>query len=142
LNYHTGNIHRGSMQFTGRALVTLGLAAAFAACNLRELENWHAQVSKRCRDNPLLGVYEQHPLHQPAQWVHGLTMFNQEQRGSTRSSALSGNASGSPRPSCPVTRPTCPPRVARHHYEGPDLPVGLRVAFAALHSAVQVNASG
>jgi hypothetical protein len=31
LNYATGNIHRGSKQFTGRALVTLGLAAAVVA---------------------------------------------------------------------------------------------------------------
>ena len=80
MNYATGNIHRDSIQFTGRALVTLGLAAAVVAYNWRELENWHAQVSKHGPDNPLLGVYEQHPLHQPAQWVPGLTMFNQEQR--------------------------------------------------------------
>jgi len=80
LTYATGNIHRGSMQFTGRALVSLGLAAAVVAYNLRKLENWHAQVGKHGPDNPLLGIYEQHPLHQPAEWVHGLTMFNQEQR--------------------------------------------------------------
>jgi hypothetical protein len=43
--------------------------------------SWPAQVSRHCPDNPLLGVCEQHhPLHQPAQWVHGPTMFNQEQR--------------------------------------------------------------
>ena len=70
----------GRRQFTGRALVTLGLTAAVVAYDLRELENWHARVSKYCRDNPLLGVYEQHPLYQPTQWVHGFTMFNQEQR--------------------------------------------------------------
>lgn len=79
-NYATGNIHRGYMQFTGRALVTLGLTAAVVAYNLRELENWHARASKHCPDNPLLAIYEQHPLHQPTQWVHGFTMFNQEQR--------------------------------------------------------------
>jgi hypothetical protein len=47
---------------------------------LRELENWHARASKHCPDNPLLGVYEQHPLHQPTKWVHGFTMLTAEQR--------------------------------------------------------------
>ena len=79
-NYATGNIHRGYMQFTGRALVTLGLTAAVVAYNLRELENWHARASKHCPDNPLLRTYEQHPLHQPTNWVHGFTMFTAEQR--------------------------------------------------------------
>ncbi|MGY1669758.1 hypothetical protein [Geodermatophilus sp. SYSU D00710] len=79
-NYATGNIHRGYMQFTGRALVTLGLTAAVVAYNLRELENWHARASKHCPDNPLLRVYEQHPLHRPTNWVHGFTMFTAEQR--------------------------------------------------------------
>jgi hypothetical protein len=36
-DYATGNIHRGSMQFTGRALVTVGLNAAVVAYNLHEL---------------------------------------------------------------------------------------------------------
>jgi hypothetical protein len=79
-NYATGNIHRGYMQFTGRALVTLGLTAAVVAYNLRELENWHARASKHCPDNPLLRTYAQHPLHQPTKWVHGFTMFTAEQR--------------------------------------------------------------
>ena len=79
-NYATGNIHRGYMQFTGRALVTFGLTAAVVAYNLRELENWHARASKHCPDNPLLPTYDQHPLHQPTKWVHGFTMLTQEQR--------------------------------------------------------------
>ncbi|MCW2701382.1 MAG: hypothetical protein JWQ45_2917 [Blastococcus sp.] len=79
-NYATGNIHRGYMQFTGRALVTLGLTAAVVAYNLRELENWHARASKHCPDNPLLRVYEQHPLHQPTKSGHGFTMLTQSQR--------------------------------------------------------------
>jgi hypothetical protein len=79
-NYATGNIHRGYMQFTGRALVTFGLTAAVVAYNLRELENWHARASKHCPDNALLRLYEQHPLHQPTQWVHGFTMLTAEQR--------------------------------------------------------------
>jgi hypothetical protein len=79
-HYATGNIHRGYMQFTGRALVTLGLTAAVVAYNLRELENWHARASKHCPDNPLLATYEQHPLHRPTQWVHGFTMLTQAQR--------------------------------------------------------------
>jgi hypothetical protein len=67
-------------QFTGRALITLGLTAAVVAYNLRELENWHARASKHCPDNALLRTYEQHPLHQPTNWVHGFTMFTAEQR--------------------------------------------------------------
>jgi hypothetical protein len=78
-NYASGTIHRGYMQLTGRALVTLGLTAAVAH-NLRELENWHARASKHCPDNPLLAEYEQHPLHQPTQWVHGFTVLIPEHR--------------------------------------------------------------
>ncbi len=40
----------------------------------------HARASTHCPDNPLLLVYEQHPLHQPTQWVHGFTMLTAEQR--------------------------------------------------------------
>jgi hypothetical protein len=54
-NYVTGNIHRGYMQFTARA-------------------------SQHCPDNPLLAEYEQHPLHQPTQWVHGFTVLILEHR--------------------------------------------------------------
>lgn len=79
-NYATGNVHRGYMQFIGRALVTFGLTAAVVAYNLRELENWRALASKHCPDNPLLRTDEQHPLHQPTNWVHGFTTFTAEQR--------------------------------------------------------------
>ncbi|MGY1835239.1 hypothetical protein ACI79P_09025 [Blastococcus sp. SYSU DS0510] len=79
-NYATGNIHRGYMQFTGRALVTLGLTAAVVAYNLRELENWHARASKHCPDNQLLRLYAQHPLHEPTSWVHGFTMLTAAER--------------------------------------------------------------
>ncbi len=79
-NFATGNIHRGYMQCTGRALVTLGLTAAVVAYNLRELENWDARASQHCPDNPLLVECEQHTLHQPTQWVHGFTMLTQERR--------------------------------------------------------------
>ena len=68
------------MQFTGRALVTLGLTAAVVAYNLRELENWHARATQHCPDNPLLAEYAEHPLHQPTQWVHGFSMLTQAQR--------------------------------------------------------------
>ena len=50
------------------------------AYNLREWESWCARASKHCPDNPLLRTYEQHPLHQPTNWVHGFTMFTAEQR--------------------------------------------------------------
>jgi hypothetical protein len=68
------------MQFTGRGLVALGLTAAVVAYNLHELQNWHARASKHCPDNPLLAEYEQHPLHQPTQWVHGFTVLVPEHR--------------------------------------------------------------
>lgn len=79
-NYATGNIHRGFMQFTGRALITIGLTAAVVAYNLRELENWHARASKHCPDNPLLDIYGAHPLHQRTKWVHGFCMLTREAR--------------------------------------------------------------
>lgn len=79
-NYATGNIHRGYMQFTGRALVTLGITAAVVAYNLREMENWHTRASKHCPDNPLVATYARHPLHQPTNWVHGFTMLTADQR--------------------------------------------------------------
>src|SRR3954452_4002822 len=49
-NYVTGNIHRGYMQFTARA-------------------------SQHCPDNPLLAESEEHPLHEPTQWVLGFTVL-------------------------------------------------------------------
>lgn len=79
-NYSTGNIHRGYMQFTGKALMTFGLTAAVVAYNLRELENWHERASTHCPDNPLLEVYRQHPLHRKTKWVHGFSMMTEQQR--------------------------------------------------------------
>jgi hypothetical protein len=79
-NYATGNIHRGYMQFTGQALITLGLTAAVVAYNVREMENWHARASKHCPDNPLLARYAAHPLHQPTEWVYGFKMLSRDER--------------------------------------------------------------
>jgi hypothetical protein len=80
-NYSTGNMHRGFMCVTGRALVTLAITAAVIAYNLRELEYWHIRASDDQAKhpdndaNPLLAMYAQHPLHQPTVWQHGFTML-------------------------------------------------------------------
>jgi hypothetical protein len=79
-NYMTGNIHRGWSQLTGQALVTLGLTAVVVAYNLRELENWYARASEHCPDNPLLGDYRDHPLHQPTRWVFGVSLHTADSR--------------------------------------------------------------
>jgi hypothetical protein len=79
-NFATGNIHRGYMQFTGRALVTLGLTAAVVAYNLRELENWHARANQHCPDKPLIAEYAKHPLRWRTPWVNGFSMLNAVQR--------------------------------------------------------------
>jgi len=43
-DYATGNIHRGYMQFTGRALVTLGLTAAVVGAQWEH--DWLEQVAE------------------------------------------------------------------------------------------------
>jgi hypothetical protein len=79
-NYMTGNIHRGWSQFTGQALVTIGLTAVNVAYNIRELENWFIRASEHCPDNPLLEVFRDHPLHQKTQYVYGVSLHTAESR--------------------------------------------------------------
>lgn len=53
-NPNTENLHRGLFRFTGLPLVTLALSAAAAACNVRQLRNWHERTGNGDLDHPLL----------------------------------------------------------------------------------------
>lgn len=53
-NPNTENVHRGLFRFTGLPLVTLSIAAAVTASNLRQLRNWHARTDNGDPANPLL----------------------------------------------------------------------------------------
>jgi hypothetical protein len=85
-NHHTGNIRRGFMCFTGRALVTLTMAAALTAYNLRELEDWYERATDaerrdpRRKHNPLLDLYAAHPLHKSTESLFGHIMLTAEQQ--------------------------------------------------------------
>jgi hypothetical protein len=80
-NHHTGNIRRGFVCLTGRALVTIAVTAATVAYNLRELEDWYERATRYEADtpaaphNPLLDQYNAHPLHQRTEHVHGFAML-------------------------------------------------------------------
>lgn len=80
-SHHTGNIRRGFMCMTGRAMVTLVMAAAVVNYNLRELESWHNRATAYQEENPkakrneLLDAYVSHPLHQKTDKVYGHTML-------------------------------------------------------------------
>jgi hypothetical protein len=75
-NHHSGNIHRGFMCFTGMPLVTLAVTAAVVNFNLDELENWFDRATAETPNNPLLSLYESHPLHQRTEWLYGFTMLS------------------------------------------------------------------
>jgi hypothetical protein len=53
-NPNTENVHRGLFRFTGLPLVTLAVAAAVAACNVRQLRNWHERTGNGDPTNALL----------------------------------------------------------------------------------------
>jgi hypothetical protein len=55
-NPNTENVHRGLFRFTGLPLVTLAIAAATTASNLRQLRNWHHRTSNGNPTNPLLAA--------------------------------------------------------------------------------------
>lgn len=78
-NHHTGNVHRGFMCFTGRPLVTLAITAAVVTYNMRELEHWYDRASANDPENPLLRLYQEHPLHRRTEHQHGFTMLTEEE---------------------------------------------------------------
>jgi hypothetical protein len=55
-NPNTENVHRGLFRFTGLPLVTLAVAAAVAACNVRQLRNWHERTGNGNPTNLLLAA--------------------------------------------------------------------------------------
>jgi hypothetical protein len=83
-NHHTGNIRRGFMCLTGRALVSIAVAASVVAYNLREWENWYERASAYYAEHPgeprspLLDPYAAHPLHQATEHIYGHTMLTAE----------------------------------------------------------------
>jgi hypothetical protein len=96
-NPRTGNLHRGFMQYEGQALVTLTIAAAVVAYNLRELETWYLRASKlnegeywetlRTGDKARgtqtkarLAAYAAHPLHQKTIHQFGFVMLTANQQ--------------------------------------------------------------
>jgi hypothetical protein len=83
-NHHTGNIRRGFMCLTGRALVSIAVAASVVAYNLREWENWNERAGVHYAEHPgeprspLLDPYAAHPLHQATKHIYGHTMLTAE----------------------------------------------------------------
>lgn len=83
-SHHTGNIRRGFMCMTGRAMVTITMAAAIVNYNLRELENWYERATEAEKADPtmthhdLLDLYAEHPLHQQTEYQYGHTMLTAE----------------------------------------------------------------
>lgn len=83
-NHHTGNIRRGFMCLTGRALVNIAVAASVVAYNLREWENWYTRAAEYYAEHPneprspMLDEYAAHPLHQATKHVYGHTMLTAE----------------------------------------------------------------
>lgn len=79
-NHHTGNIKRGFMTAHGIPLVSLALTAAVVAHNMRELESWCRAARKHDPKNPLLALYESHPLHQESEHIYGHEMLTKDER--------------------------------------------------------------
>lgn len=52
-NPNTENVHRGLFRFTGLPLVSLAVAAAVTASNVRQLRNWALRVGDDGASNPL-----------------------------------------------------------------------------------------
>ncbi len=80
-NHHTGNIKRGFMTAHGIPLVSLALTAAVVAHNMRELESWCRAARKHDPKNPLLALYESHPLHQESEHIYGSRDAHQGRAG-------------------------------------------------------------
>lgn len=53
-NPNTENVSRGVFRFTGLPLVSLAVAAAVTASNVRQLRNWHHRTGNGDPDHPLL----------------------------------------------------------------------------------------
>jgi len=53
-NPNTENVSRGVFRFTGLPLVTLAIAAAVTASNVRQLRNWHQRTGNGNGGDPLL----------------------------------------------------------------------------------------
>jgi hypothetical protein len=53
-NPNTENVSRGVFRFTGLPLVTLSVAAAVTASNVRQLRNWHQRTGNGTPGHPLL----------------------------------------------------------------------------------------
>ncbi len=71
-NPFTGNMTRGFFCFTGLPLVTMAIAAAVVAYNIRELNDW----TTRSGSTVLVG----HPLTATTEHVYGFTMLNKDEQ--------------------------------------------------------------
>lgn len=73
------SIKRGFTRLVGQPLVTLALAAATVAYNLKELEDWHDRALKADPTRTLAHQYAQHPLHGTTPHTYGFRMLTEDE---------------------------------------------------------------